>query len=47
MGLYVLQAIDKMNASYYYDPEMSKMDSDYQLVSIKVSLKRVAESLKL
>ena len=32
--------------TYYYDPEMSKMDFDYQLVSFEESLKRVAESLK-
>lgn len=28
-----IQSLNKMFASYYYDPEMSKMDFDYQLVS--------------
>ena len=41
-----IQALNKMFATYYYDPEMSKMDFDYQLVSLKDSLKRVAESLE-
>ena len=46
LGSYVLQPINKMFATYYYDPKMSKMDFDYQLVSFEESLKRVAESLK-
>ena len=33
MGSFFLQPLNKMFASYYYDPEMSKMDFDYQLVS--------------
>lgn len=33
LGSFVLQPLNKMFASYYYDPEMSKMDFDYQLVS--------------
>ena len=45
LGSFVLQPINKMFATYYYDPEMSKMDFDYQLVSFDESLKRVAESL--
>lgn len=45
LGSFVLQPINKMFATYYYDPEMSKMDFDYQLVSFEDSLKRVAESL--
>jgi UDP-glucose 4-epimerase len=32
-GSFFLQPLNKMFASYYYDPEMSKMDFDYQLVS--------------
>ena len=44
LGSFVLQPINKMFATYYYDPEMSKMDFDYQLVSFDESLKRVAES---
>lgn len=35
-----------MFATYYYAPEMSEMDFDYQLVSFEESLKRVSESLK-
>lgn len=46
LGSFVLQPINKMFATYYFDPEMSKMDFDYQLVSFEESLKRVAESLK-
>jgi len=46
LGSFVLQPINKMFATYYYDPAMSKMDFDYQLVSFEESLKRVAESLK-
>ena len=47
LGSFVLQPINKMFATYYYDPAMSKMDFDYQLVSFEESLKRVAESLKM
>ena len=46
LGSFVLQPINKMFATYYYDPKMSKMDFDYQLVSFEESLKRVAESLR-
>ena len=46
IGSFFLQPINKMFATYYYDPEMSKMDFDYQLVSFEESLKRVAESIK-
>ena len=46
LGSFVLQPINKMFASYYYEPKMSKMDFDYQLVSFEESLKRVAASLK-
>ena len=46
LGSFVLQPINKMFATYYYDPSMSKMDFDYQLVSFEDSMKRVAESLK-
>ena len=46
LGSFVLQPINKMFATYYYDPEMSKMDFDYQLVSFEESLRRVAESFK-
>lgn len=46
LGSFILQPINKMFATYYYDPSMSKMDFDYQLVSFEESLKRVADSLK-
>lgn len=46
LGSFVLQPINKMFATFYYDPEMSKHDFDYQLVSLEESLKRVADSLK-
>ena len=46
LGSFILQPINKMFATYYYDPEMSKTDFDYQLVSFEESLKRVAESIK-
>lgn len=40
LGSFVLQPLNKMFATYYYDPEMSKMDFDYQLVSFEESLKQ-------
>ena len=46
LGSFVLQPINKMFATYYYDPVMSAMDFDYQLVSFEESLKRIAESLE-
>lgn len=46
LGSFVLQPINKMFATYYYDPKMSRMEFDYQLVSFEESLKRVADSLK-
>ena len=46
LGSFVLQPINKMFATYYYNPEMSRMEFDYQLVSFEESLKRVSESLK-
>ena len=45
LGSFILQPINKMFATYYYDPEMSKVDFDYQLGSFEESLKRVAESI--
>lgn len=39
LGSFVLQPLNKMFASYYYDPEMSKVDFDYQLVSQEESFK--------
>ena len=41
LGSFVLQPINKMFATYYYDPKMSKMDFDYQLVSFDESLRRI------
>lgn len=46
MGSLVLLPINKMFATYYYNPKMSKMEFDYQLVSFEESLKQVADSLK-
>lgn len=46
LGSFALQSINKMFATYYYDPEMSVTDFDYQLVSLEESLKIVAESFK-
>ena len=46
LGSFVFQPINKMFATYYYDPQMSKMDFDYQLVSFEESLKHIAQSLK-
>lgn len=46
MGSFVLQPINKMFATYYYDPKMSVVDFDYQLISLKDSLRIVADSLK-
>lgn len=46
MGSLVLQPINKMFATYYYNPKMSKMEFDYQLVSFEEFLKQVADSLK-
>ena len=44
LGSFVLQPINKMFATYYYDPSMSQMDFEYQLVSFEESLKRVSET---
>lgn len=41
LASHFLQPINKMFGTYYYDPTMSKMDFDYQLVSFKESLKRI------
>ena len=46
IGSLFLQPINKMFATYYYDPSMSQMDFDYQLVSFVDSLKVVSDSLK-
>lgn len=47
LGSFVLQPINKMFATYYYAPEMSKTDFDYQLVSFEDSLAKMAESMDL
>lgn len=46
MGSFILQPINKMFATYYYAPEMSKMDFDYQLVSFEESLKQMVNNVK-
>ncbi|MCQ2202192.1 MAG: NAD-dependent epimerase/dehydratase family protein [Bacteroidales bacterium] len=38
LGSFVLQPINKMFATYYYDPMMSEYDFEYQLVSFEESL---------
>lgn len=40
LGSLVLQPINKMMGTYYYAPEMSRMDFDYQLVGFEESLDR-------
>ena len=45
MGSFILQPINKMFATYYYDPAMSLMDFDYQLVSFEESLRRMANPM--
>ena len=46
LGSFILQPINKMFATYYYDPEMSKMDFDYQFVSFEESLKQMVNNVK-
>ena len=46
LGSFILQPINKMFATYYYDPEMSQMDFDYQLVSFEESLKQMVNNVK-
>ena len=41
LASHFLQPINKMFGTYYYAPEMSKMDFDYQLVSFEESLKHI------
>ena len=46
LGSFILQPINKMFATYYYDPQMSQMDFDYQLVNFEESLGRIANSMR-
>ena len=46
LGSFILQPINKMFATYYYDTEMSKVDFDYQLVSFEESLKQMVNNVK-
>ena len=46
LGSFILQPINKMFATYYYAPEMSKVDFDYQLVSFEESLKQMVNNVK-
>ena len=41
MASHFLQPVNKMFGTYYYAPEMSQMDFEYQLVSFEESLKRI------
>lgn len=44
LGSFFLQPLNKMFATYYYDPRMSKYDFEYQVVGFEESLKRIAEA---
>lgn len=44
LGSFFLQPLNKMFATYYYDPKMSKYDFEYQVVGLEESLKRIAEA---
>lgn len=44
LGSFFLQPLNKMFATYYYDPMMSKYDFEYQVVGFEESLKRIAEA---
>lgn len=41
LASHFLQPINKMFGTYYYAPQMSKMDFEYQLVSFEQSLKHI------
>lgn len=45
LGSHFIQALNKMFATYYYDPAMSKMDFDYQLIGFEESMKRINDIL--
>lgn len=44
LGSFIIQPLNKMFASYYYDPSMSVMDFDYQLVSQEESFQKLEVS---
>ena len=44
LGSFFVQPLNKMFATYYYDPKMSKYDFEYQVVGFEESLKRIAEA---
>lgn len=44
LGSFVIQPLNKMFASYYYDPSMSMMDFDYQLVNQDESFQKLEVS---
>lgn len=46
LGSFILQPINKMFGTYYYDPDMSKYNFEYQLVSFERSLQIISDSLK-
>lgn len=41
LGSFVLQPLNKMFASYYYDPKMSKMNFEYQIVTQEESFQKL------
>lgn len=46
LGSFFLQPLNKMFATYYYDPRMSKYDFEYQVVGFEASLKRIVKCMK-
>ena len=44
LGSFIIQPLNKMFASYYYDPSMSMMDFDYQLVNQDESFQKLEVS---
>lgn len=44
LGSFFVQPLNKMFATYYYEPKMSKFDFEYQVVGFEESLKRIAEA---
>lgn len=46
LGSPFVQALNKMFASYYYDPAMSRVDFEYQIVSMEESLSHLEVSEK-
>lgn len=41
LASHIMQPVNKLFGTYYYVPEMSRMDFEYQVVSLEESLKRI------